>query len=128
VFTAPVIEAVFAPDSVQSAGNTKAIEIGNNTLVSVRVLDYHAAAPIPLEIVKPTIKDALQRAAAAEMARTRVRRAWPSFRNHPATMASMHHAGSAETTSAIAAGGGDFDHAAGTGPPAGFCRGPGGRR
>jgi peptidyl-prolyl cis-trans isomerase D len=70
VFTAPVIEAVFAPDSVQKRRNTKAIEIGNNTLVSVRVLDYHAAAPIPLEVVKPTIKDALQRAAAADMART----------------------------------------------------------
>jgi peptidyl-prolyl cis-trans isomerase D len=69
LFTPAVIEAVFAPDSVQKRRNTKAIEIGGNALVSARVLDYHAAAPMPLEVVKPGIKNALQRAAAAEMAR-----------------------------------------------------------
>ncbi|HEX4584834.1 MAG TPA: SurA N-terminal domain-containing protein [Burkholderiaceae bacterium] len=68
VFTPAVIEAVFAPDSLQKRRNTKAIEIGGNALVSVRVLDHHPEAPIPLEVVKPGIKDRLQRAAAAEMA------------------------------------------------------------
>ena len=69
LFTPAVIEAVFAPDSLEKRRNTKAVEIGNNTLVSARVLDHHAAAPIPLEVVKPNIKSTLQRTAAAEMAR-----------------------------------------------------------
>jgi peptidyl-prolyl cis-trans isomerase D len=69
LFTPAVIEAVFAPDSLEKRRNTKAVEIGNNTLVSARVLDHHAAAPIPLEVVKANIKSVLQRAAAADMAR-----------------------------------------------------------
>jgi peptidyl-prolyl cis-trans isomerase D len=69
IFTPAVIEAIFAPDSLQKRRNTKAIEIGGNALVSARVLDYHAAAPIPLEVVQPQIKNSLQRSAAAEMAR-----------------------------------------------------------
>ena len=69
VFTPALIEAVFAPDSLQKKRNTKAIEIGANTLASARVLDHHAAAAIPLEVVQGQIKSALQRTAAAEMAR-----------------------------------------------------------
>jgi peptidyl-prolyl cis-trans isomerase D len=68
VFTPAVIESVFAPDSLEKRRNTKAIEIGGNTLVSARVLDHHAAAPIPLEVVKANIKIMLQRKTAAEMA------------------------------------------------------------
>jgi peptidyl-prolyl cis-trans isomerase D len=69
VFTPAVIQAVFAPDSLEKRRNTKAIEIGGNALVSARVLDHHASAPLPLEVVKGNIKTALQRQAAAEMAR-----------------------------------------------------------
>jgi peptidyl-prolyl cis-trans isomerase D len=69
VFTPAVLEAIFAPDSVQKRKNIKAIEIGGNALISARVLDHHAAAPIPLEVVKPNIKGSLQRVAASEMAR-----------------------------------------------------------
>ena len=64
-----MIGAVFAADSVEKRRNTKAIEIGGNALVSVRVLDHHAAAPIPLEIVKQTIKTSLERAAALDLAK-----------------------------------------------------------
>ena len=69
VFAPAVIEAVFAPDSLDKRRNTKAVEIGGNALVSARVLDHHAAAPIPLEAIKANIKSTLQRTAAAEMAR-----------------------------------------------------------
>jgi peptidyl-prolyl cis-trans isomerase D len=69
VLTPAVVEALFAPESLQKKKNTKAIEIGGSALVSARVLDHHAAVPIPLEAVKADIKSALQRAAAAEMAR-----------------------------------------------------------
>ena len=69
VFTPAVIQAVFAPDSLEKRRNTKAIEIGGNALVSTHVLDHHASAPIPLEVVKSNIKITLQREAAADMAR-----------------------------------------------------------
>lgn len=68
LFTPALIEAVFAPDSLEKRRNTKAIEVGGNTLVSARVLDHHAPTPIPLEVVKENIKNQLQRTAAAEMA------------------------------------------------------------
>jgi len=67
-FTPPLLAAIFAPDSLEKRRNTKAIDVGVNTLASARVLDYHAAAPIPLEVVKEGIKSALQRAAAQDMA------------------------------------------------------------
>jgi len=69
ILTPAVIEALFAPDSLEKRRNIKAVEIGGNALVSARVLDHHAAAPMPLEVVAPQIKNALQRAAAGEMAR-----------------------------------------------------------
>jgi len=68
-FTPAVLQAVFAPESVEKRRNIKAIEIGGNALVSARVIDHHASAPIPLEVVKANIKLALQRQAAADMAR-----------------------------------------------------------
>jgi peptidyl-prolyl cis-trans isomerase D len=69
VFTPAVIDAVFAADSVEKRRNTKAMEIGGNALVSVRVLDHHASAPIPLEVVKQNIKASLERSAAMDLAR-----------------------------------------------------------
>ena len=69
LFTPAVLQAVFAPESVEKRRNTKAIEIGGNALVSARVLDHHASAPVPFEVVKSNIKIGLQRQAAAEMAR-----------------------------------------------------------
>jgi peptidyl-prolyl cis-trans isomerase D len=69
IFTQPLIEAVFAPDSVEKRRNTKAIEIGGNTLVSARVLDHHPATPIPLEVVKGSIRANLERLAALDLAR-----------------------------------------------------------
>jgi len=68
-FTPAVIQAIFAPESVEKRRNIKAIEIGGNALVSARVLDHHASAPIPLEVVKATIKMGLQRQDAVDMAR-----------------------------------------------------------
>jgi peptidyl-prolyl cis-trans isomerase D len=68
-FTPALIEAVFAPDSIAKRRNTKAVEAGANTLVSARVLDYHASAPIPLEVVKDSIRQKLERAAALDLAR-----------------------------------------------------------
>jgi peptidyl-prolyl cis-trans isomerase D len=69
VFTPAVLEAVFSPDSIEKRRNTKAIENGGNSLVSAQVLDHHAAAPIPLEVVKDSIKASLEHSAALDLAR-----------------------------------------------------------
>jgi len=69
VFTPAVIEAVFASDSVDKRRNTKAIELGGNALISVHVLEHHAAAPIPLEVVRQLIKTSLERTVALDLAR-----------------------------------------------------------
>jgi peptidyl-prolyl cis-trans isomerase D len=69
IFTPALIEAVFSADSVEKRRNTKAIEIGGNTLVSARVLDHHAATPIPLDVVKDSIRASLERQAALDLAR-----------------------------------------------------------
>lgn len=68
-FTPTLLEALFSPDSVQKRRNTKAFEVAANTLVSARILDYHASAPIPLDVVKDSIRASLERAAAIDLAR-----------------------------------------------------------
>jgi len=68
-FPPALLEAVFAPDSLEKHRNTKAIEVSANTLVSARVLDHHAASPLPFEVVKDPIRMGLERTAAAELAK-----------------------------------------------------------
>jgi peptidyl-prolyl cis-trans isomerase D len=69
VFTAAVLDAAFAPDSLEKHHNTKAIDIGNNSLVSVHVSAYVPAALQPLAEVQAGIRSRLQREAAAKAAR-----------------------------------------------------------
>jgi len=69
LFTPAVLEAVFAPDSAEKHHNTKAIDIGNNALISVHVLEYTPSAIPPLDSVKAAIKSKLERNAALQLAR-----------------------------------------------------------
>ncbi|SPJ16956.1 Peptidyl-prolyl cis-trans isomerase [Burkholderiales bacterium] len=69
IFTPTVLDAVFSADALEKHRNTKAIDIGNNALVSVRVLDYTPATVRPLEEVRAAIKAKLERAAAVQLAR-----------------------------------------------------------
>jgi peptidyl-prolyl cis-trans isomerase D len=69
IFTPQVLDAVFAPDSIDKHHNTKAIDVGNSTLVSVHVLAYTPSAVRPLAEVSAQIKARLQRSAAAQLAR-----------------------------------------------------------
>jgi peptidyl-prolyl cis-trans isomerase D len=65
---AKLVEAVFSPSSLQAKRNTEAIEIGQNTLMAARVVEYKAAAPRPLDEVKAEIRRQLERKAASELA------------------------------------------------------------
>lgn len=51
-----VLEAVFAEDSVNKRRNTAAIELGNNTLVSVRIVNHRPAALRPFAEVKDLVR------------------------------------------------------------------------
>ncbi len=67
--SAKFVDALFSPDSVQGKRNTEAIEVAPNTLMAGRIVEYKAAAPIPYDQVKETIRQQLVRRNAAEAAR-----------------------------------------------------------
>jgi peptidyl-prolyl cis-trans isomerase D len=51
-----ILEALFAEDSISKRRNTAAIELGNNTLVSARIVNYRAAAVRPFADVKEAVR------------------------------------------------------------------------
>jgi peptidyl-prolyl cis-trans isomerase D len=65
---AKFVQALFAPESVQSKRNTEAIEVGPNALMAGRVVEYKPAAPRPLADVQKEIRELLTRKAASDMA------------------------------------------------------------
>ena len=65
---AKFVEALFAPESVSAKRNTEAFEVGPNTLMAGRVVDYKPAAPRPFDEVKDEIRRQLLRREASELA------------------------------------------------------------
>jgi peptidyl-prolyl cis-trans isomerase D len=51
-----ILEALFAEDSISKRRNTAAIELGNNTLVSARIVNYRSAAVRPFAEVKDAVR------------------------------------------------------------------------
>jgi len=54
-----VMTAVFAADALKNRRNTEAIDLGNNTLVSLRVVEHKPAAVRPFEEVRAAIEQKL---------------------------------------------------------------------
>jgi peptidyl-prolyl cis-trans isomerase D len=68
-FTHPkLMQAVFSDDAVKNRRNTEAIDVGNNTLVSARVVEHRPAAVEPLEKVAAVIEKLLMLEAAGAKA------------------------------------------------------------
>jgi peptidyl-prolyl cis-trans isomerase D len=68
-FTNPkLLQALFSDDAVKNRRNTEAIDVGNNVLVSARVVEHQPAAVEPLETVAGVIETVLVRQAAAAKA------------------------------------------------------------
>jgi len=65
---AKFVQALFAPESIQSKRNTEAIEIGPNALIAARILEYKPSSPRPFDDVKDEILRQLTHKAAAELA------------------------------------------------------------
>jgi peptidyl-prolyl cis-trans isomerase D len=61
-------QALFSPESLSARRNTEAIEVGPNTLMAGRIVEYRPAAPRPFEQVNEEIQRQLARNAASELA------------------------------------------------------------
>ena len=64
-----VVEALFSEDSLKSRKNTQAIEVGTNTMVSARIVDYKPAAVKPLEEVKGQVRQLVEQREALRLAK-----------------------------------------------------------
>ena len=60
-------QTVFAPSSIAAKKNSEAIDVGNNSLISARVIEYKASEVRPFEDVKAQILTQLQRRAATDL-------------------------------------------------------------
>ena len=70
VFANPkIIEALFAEESISKRRNTAAIELGNNTLVSARLVNYRPAALRPFAEVKEDVRAEFVREQAISLAK-----------------------------------------------------------
>jgi len=65
---AKLLAALFSSDSLAAKRNTDAIEVGQNVLVSARVLEHQASTLRPLDAAKAEIEDKLKRREAAKLA------------------------------------------------------------
>ncbi len=63
-----LMQAVFADDAVKNKRNTEVVDVGNNTLVSARVIEYKASTVRPLDEVRAAIVKRLTRQQAAQLA------------------------------------------------------------
>lgn len=64
-----LLAAVFADDSVKAKHNTPAIDVGNNTLVSARVVDYQPASVQPYDTVAAQVRQKVVAQLSADKAR-----------------------------------------------------------
>jgi peptidyl-prolyl cis-trans isomerase D len=70
-FTNPkLLQTIFGDDAVKNKRNTESVDVGGNTLVSARVIDYRPAALEPLESVSGMIEKVLTRESAIAQAGT----------------------------------------------------------
>ena len=63
-----LLQSVFADDAVKNKRNTEAIDVGNNTLVAARVIEYKPAATRPFDDVSSEITKRLTQQQAALLA------------------------------------------------------------
>ncbi|MBZ0224800.1 MAG: SurA N-terminal domain-containing protein [Comamonas sp.] len=63
------LEALFAPESIQSKRNTEATEIGSNVLVAGRITAYQPAEALPFDKAKDRVRSAYVAQQSADLAR-----------------------------------------------------------
>jgi peptidyl-prolyl cis-trans isomerase D len=65
---APVVQAAFSEELVDSGNNSKLIELADDRVLALRVTTHYPPAPLPLESVTEQIRTELARAAAVQRA------------------------------------------------------------
>lgn len=85
VFTARVIEALFAADSIKNRRNTEAIETGPSTLVAARVAEHRPAQLRPLPEVRDQIRQRVERREAARLTQQAGARKLAELKANPST-------------------------------------------
>lgn len=78
---AKLIEAVFAPESLEKKRNTAAVETGPSQLVAARVLAHRPAHTLPLEEVKARVKEQLLAEKAQAMAKAEGEKALAAWKS-----------------------------------------------
>jgi len=68
-----LLQAVFAEDAIKNKRNTEVVDVGNNTLVAARVVEYKPASVRPFEEVSAGITKRLTLQQAAQLAAARGR-------------------------------------------------------
>lgn len=68
---AKLVDALFSDDAVKNHRNTQAIEVGGNTLVAARVVEYQAAQRPALDEIRPAIEQQLRNEEASRLAAER---------------------------------------------------------
>jgi peptidyl-prolyl cis-trans isomerase D len=85
VFANPkIIEALFAEESISKRRNTAAIELGNNTLVSARLVNYKPAALRPFAEVKEDVRAEFVRDQAIALAKAEGQARLAEWQKQPA--------------------------------------------
>ncbi|HEU0186925.1 MAG TPA: SurA N-terminal domain-containing protein [Gallionellaceae bacterium] len=67
-WTDKVMQALFSDDVIKNKRNTAAIEVGPNTLMAARMVDYKPASTLPFAEVADSIRQKLQRQQAHDLA------------------------------------------------------------
>jgi peptidyl-prolyl cis-trans isomerase D len=68
LWTDKALQAVFSEDVLKNKRNTAAVEVGTNTVLAARVVEYKAASQRPLGEVSASIRQKLEKFQAAELA------------------------------------------------------------
>ncbi len=80
-----ILEALFAEESISKRRNTAAIELGNNTLVSARIVNYRAAAVRPFADVKDAVRTQFMLEQAKTLAKAEGQARLNEWKAQPAT-------------------------------------------
>ncbi len=78
-----LLQALFSEDAVSKRRNTEAVEVSPNTLVSARIVNYHAAAVRPFDDVKDDVKRQFVADKSAELARSEGRAQLDAWKTQP---------------------------------------------
>ncbi|QEA12098.1 SurA N-terminal domain-containing protein [Comamonas flocculans] len=83
------LDALFAPESLQSKRNTEAVDVGSNELAAGRIVSYQPAQTLPYEEAKDRVRTAFVAAKSAELATAEGEAKLAAWREKPASASGL---------------------------------------